>query len=174
MSEIFGNDSNLRGCFMVHRMQPGSSRGAQLILPSGALPATTSSYSEPLMCVGFDCQLREKVLFNKCFAGRTYTYAFGHDPAASTIGVHLLGFLAGIGYGVSATRTASFSSPSSVVDTVLKAYANNRVSAQKQWAMLMLGNSTPLRGFVVGMSSSTNDQQRSLQSFTIHLACPSV
>ena len=147
---------------MVHRMKKGSSRGAQLQLPSGALPTSKSNYAEPLMCVGFDCQLREKVLFNKCFAGRTYTYAFGHDPSASTIGVHLLGFmLTPDGY-------------SEVVDSVVKAYADNRVSEQKKWAMLMLGNSKPLRGFVVGMSSSTNDQQRSLQSFTIHLACPSV
>lgn len=162
MAEIFGNNDKLRGCFVsLNKIYNGSSRGAQLIMPSGrSLP--TDDYTDPMLVVGFDCQLSETLLFNKCFGGRTYSYAFGHDPNASTVSVNLLGFL------------MKSSGASTVTDIVVDSYKKNRVSEQGKAAYLMVGSSKPLRGFVIGMSTQSIDPQYSLQSFTITLAVASL
>lgn len=161
MGEIFGNDKKIRGCFMVHRMDKGSSRGAVVNMPTGG-PLPGNSYSEPILCTGFDFTLTETVLFNRCFGNRTYTYAFGHDPNASVLNIHLLGFL------------INPKEYSGIVDKVVGQYRTSRISESKRVGYLSLGSSKPLRGFVVGMSSQSEDPQHSLQQFTIRMACPKV
>jgi len=162
----------MRGCFTHVELNSGYSRGAQLVLPGGvdsgsdtyytnALPAS-GDFSQPLLCVGFSADVNEQYTFNKCFGNRTYTYAFGHDPNRSVITVDMLGFLVdGFSY-------------SGVMDIVLDAYREHRVSESKDYAMLALGASQPMRGFIVGVSTNTLDPKHSLQMFKFKLAMPGV
>jgi hypothetical protein len=161
MSDIFGNSGGIRGCFAHVSFNAGASRGAQLIMPAGD-PLPTSELSDPLLCVGFTAQMQETVLFNKCFGNRVYTYAFGHNPNASQLTVNLLGFL------------VDHDSYSGVVDDVLGAYRESRVSVAQDYALLSLGDSKPMRGFVTGISSNTIDPKHSLQMFAVHMQIPGV
>lgn len=159
MAEIFGNDRRIRGCFAVYQIDARNSRGAQLIVPGyGKLPK--SSYSEPLLVIGFQASISESVLYNKCFGNRVYTYAFGHDPYKSTLAVNFIGFL------------IEENSYSGVVEDFRKAYEKGRVSESKDYAELLLGSSRPLEGFIVGFQTQTLDPQHSLQQFTMLLDVP--
>ena len=154
--EIFGNNQNIRGCFSVFRLDSKAGRGALLMLPSGdSMPM--QSYNDPLLVTGFQMQQQEATSFVKTF-GKVYTYAFGHEPTGSILSVQYVGFM------------ISGKAYSGVVGEVLKYYKNNRISQLPKYAKLSLGNTTPLRGFVVGMSSQTQDSQTSVQFFTVSLA----
>jgi len=157
MATIFGNDQNIRGCFSVFRINSSTGRGAQLRLPSGNMP--TDSYSDPLLVVGFSYQQREISHMVKTFGDRTYTYAFGHDPRGSVLQVNFVGFM---------IRGKQYSS---VVDKVNQHYQKNRLSKAKAYAQLGFGSAaSPLRGFVVGMTSQTLDPETSVQGFAMNLA----
>ena len=154
--EIFGNNQNIRGCFSVFRLDSQAGRGALLVLPDGnSMP--TESYNDPLLVTGFTMQQQEATSYVKTF-GKVYTYAFGHEPSGSMLTVHFVGFM------------ISGKQYSGVVGEVLAKYANNRISRYPRYAKLALGNTTPLRGFVVGMNSQTQDSQTSIQFFTVTLA----
>ena len=162
MADIFGNSGGLRGCFTHVRLEDaGSSRGAQLILPD-EVKLPTDELTDPLLCVGFESSFSETVLFNKCFGNRVYTYAFGHDPYRSSFSVNLLGFL------------VDKDKYSEVVDDVFNAYRDARVSSAQSYALLALGDSRPVYGFVVGVSSHTVDPKHSLQMFRMQIAVPGV
>ena len=156
---VFGNAQGIRGCFIAKTFDSKPSHGAILKLPHdhGALP-TQGNFSDPIFVTGFNYQQTESVSFVKTFNDKIYTYAFGHDPRQSTLGVHFIGFLV--------DKTAY----SKVVESVNKAYKSGRVSIAKAYAQLGIGNSTPLRGFIMQMSSQTQDPETSLQSFTISMA----
>lgn len=159
MGLIFGNDKNIRGCFTVLQADASNGRGAQLDLPTaGLLP--TNDYADPLLVIGFQLNVMESVLYNKCFGNRVYTYAFGHDPFKSNFAVNFIGFL------VDKTQY------SKVVEDFSAAYRDSRVSASKDFATLVLGESEPLTGFVRGFTSQTIDPQHSLQQFTMLLDIP--
>lgn len=160
MSELFGNSDKTRGCFRVAEITASGGHGAQLVLGGGKkLP---QAITDPMLVIGFDCSLQESTLFNKCFGGRTYTYAFGHDPDRSTLNVNMIGFL------------RSVSGKDSAYDLAVNTYRDNRVSEQPKYAYLIIGKSEPLRGFLAGMTASTVDPQYGLQNFTFHLVCPTL
>jgi len=157
MATIFGNDQNIRGCFTVFHINASSGRGAILRMPQYSLP--TSSYTDPLLVVGFSYSQKEATHMVKTFGDRTYTYAFGHDPRSSVLQVNFVGFM---------IRGKQYSS---VVDSFNKAYKASRVSEGKAYAQLGFGAATsPLRGFVIGMSSNTLDPETSVQGFAVDLA----
>lgn len=174
MAEIFGNAGarNNRGCFMVYTYDSTAGRGAVLILPT-AQRLPTAAYTDPYMVVGFGGSQREAVTYTKTFGGRVYTFAFGHDPNNSRLTVQFMGFMTA---GVKSTRVGAGGGGgfSSVTDTMLQAYSTARVSVTPQYARLMLGNSEPLRGFVVGMATETSDAEYNLQRFSIELGLPEV
>ena len=154
--EIFGNNQNIRGCFSVFRLDSQAGRGAMLMLPSGdSMP--TEDYNDPLLVTGFQMQQQESISFVKTF-GKVYSYAFGHEPNGSVLTVNFVGFM------------ISGKQYSGVVGDVLQKYGDNRISQQPKYAKLALGNTTPLRGFVMGMSSQTQDSQTSVQFFGVTLA----
>lgn len=155
MSEIFGNESNSRGCFFAYRNVGSAGRGAVLKMKGGMLPA--ESATEPLLVTGFSYVQQESVAFMKVFGDRVYAYAFGHDPGPSVLTVTYAGFL------------VNKQNYSGVVGKVNGQYKENRVYENQQYVKLGLGTSSSnvLSGFVLGMSSSTLDPQHSLQSFQI-------
>jgi hypothetical protein len=62
---------------------------------------------------------------------------------------------------------------SNVVEKLNGAYFSDRVTVSLQYAKLGLGmggGATPMRGFVVGISTQTADPMHSLQRFTVRLA----
>jgi hypothetical protein len=158
MSEIFGNTDQIRGCFKAFLLDAGASHGAVLKMPSGDYPST---FSDPYLVIGFAAAQAEAVSFTKVFGGRVYTYAFGHDPNASWLNVDMMGFL------------VDKTDYSNVVEKLNGAYFSDRVTVSLQYAKLGLGmggGATPMRGFVVGISTQTADPMHSLQRFTVRLA----
>lgn len=165
MAEFFGNDAGIRGCFSVYLTKEGQSHGAVLELPGQSGGEYPSTYSDPFLVVGFAAVQSESVSFTKVFGGRVYTYAFGHDPRASTMEVQMMGFL------------VNKHNYSHVVETLNTGYRDGRVSTSLQYAKLGLGmgtGATPLRGFVIGLSTNTTDPMHSMQQFTVRLALPEV
>lgn len=184
MAELFGNTTGARGCFAVYQFDAGASRGAQLILPvsesygigsAGAGQLPSASFSQPLMCLGFSTTLRERIMFHKCFGGRIYTYAFGHDPDASGLAISLVGFLASDEGAINALGSDSTSGSAGVgriFEDVVSQYKDSRLSKTLDTAILVVGDTAPLEGYVVGLDSQTLDSQHSLQQFTIRLSIP--
>lgn len=169
MAEVFGNQSGIRGCFMVYTYNSSGGRGAQLMMPGGT-PLPSSSPTDPLIVTGFGGSQREAVTFMPTFGGRVYTFAFGHDPTNSSISVQFLGFL------VSGTVAGGGGGGrlSSVTDTVMKSYNKSRVSVTGKYARLSLGRSKPVRGFVLGMGTETGDPEINVQRFTVMLGLAEV
>lgn len=165
---VFGNDTNTRGCFVALRMDTGEARGAQLELPDGNfLPE--EDYSFPLTVMGFSFQERENVSYVKCFGDYTYTYAFGHDPNASSLSVQFAAMLRKgtenrLGQDDSGGGGGGLSE---ISDTMVRAYNDNRVSNSLDYAKFSVGGNDVLSGFIVSMSSNTLDPQVSLQQFTV-------
>jgi len=167
MGELFGNSNKTRGCFHVAEFLASGGHGAQLVLGGGTkLPA---AITDPVLVIGFDCSLQESVLFNKCFCGRTYTYAFGHDPDRSTLSVNMIGFLR-----AAPAASGGAPAPESGYELAIRSYKENRVSEQPIAAYLLLGKSNPLSGFLAGVTANTVDPQYGLQNFTFHLVCPTL
>jgi hypothetical protein len=165
---IFGNDKKARGCWREIMGPYTIGVGANLSLPNGTtLPAQTTSggtgassgaRTDPFFISAIGMTQKEKYHVVQCFMDKNYTYAFGHDPRSSLIDVTFTMFLTGadgIGFGDS-------------LKNMLKAYYESRLSASPDYASLTLGNAF-MQGFVVGMSSSTQDPEHNLQSFTIQL-----
>ena len=171
MAEIFGNSgTNRRGCFMVYTYNSTAGRGAVLMLPTGK-DMPTNSWTDPYIIVGFGGNQREAVTYTKTFGGRVYTFAFGHDPNNSRLSVQFLGFLVA---GAETGGGGGGGGLSSVTDTMLSAYSAARISKTPMYARLVLGNSKPMRGFVVGMSTETADPETNIQRFSIELGLPEV
>jgi len=158
MSEIFGNDRNIRGCFHVFSFNGSASRGASLRLPGGGQIPWGVQMTEPILTAGFSVAQAEAVSFVKVFGDRVYTYAFGHDPNPSMLTVEFIGFL------IDKTRY------SGVLDDYLERYRTGRVSEALRYAKFGVGSEQPMRGFIVGMGSGTMDGEHSLQRFSMTLA----
>jgi hypothetical protein len=173
--QIFGNDRNTRGCFLVLQLNAADGRGAQLRLPSGDfLPET--SYTYPLLVTNFQFTQAENVNYTKCFGDYVYTYAFGHDPHQSQLVIEFAGMLRGGTIGLGSTRGRSTSTTSTgIVTRFCSKYEQARVSRSLNMAKLyIMGQADVLKGFVVGMSSSTLNPETSLQMFSIMLQLPTV
>lgn len=165
--KIFGTK---HGCFLAINMDGSASHGAHLQLPAGGqLP--NPSLSDPLLVTGVSGQQREKFSFVECFDNYNYTYAFGHDPKASSVQVDFIGMLVsgsqytgGGGGGGSLTNIVSdFSSK----------YKSSRISKSQNYAKLTLGGSSNVfKGFVVGMATATSMPEYNLQQLSIILSIP--
>lgn len=168
---VFGNDRNTRGCFVALRLDTGEARGAQLALPDGNL-LPEEEYSFPLTVMGFSFRQSENVSYVKCFGDRTYTYAFGHDPNASSLTVQFAGMLrkgTENVLGSSGGGGGGGSGFSEISDTMLRAYNDNRVFSSLNYAKFSVGGNDVLSGFITSIESSTLDPQVSLQQFNISI-----
>jgi hypothetical protein len=149
---IFGNGA--RGCYHEMMNDYTVGRGAFLTLPGGDTFPNNGG-TEPYFISGINLGQKEKYHIVQCFNDRNYTYAFGHDPQASTVEVTFTAFItnsAGEQFGDS-------------LQTLVSAYKSNRLFEQPQYAVLTLGPFT-LEGFVVGMSSGTADTEHNIQTFS--------
>ena len=168
--DIFGNDKNARGCFVVFRLNTSDSRGAQLELPDGDL-LPPDDYAFPLTVTGFRFAQSENAHYVKCFGDYVYTYAFGHDPLQSQLIVEFTamlrkGSLYQLGQGGGG---GGGNAPSAITDTFLKKYNKNRLYNSLKYAKFFVTGSKVLKGFIVGMQSASMDPQYSLQSFSATL-----
>ena len=157
---IFGNDKHVRGCWIELSSAKYSTtvgRGAYLTLSGQDLPIAGK---EPYFVTGITLGQREKYSVVQCFQDRNYTYAFGHDPASSILEVSFIAFL------TNKTGTAFGQS----LQKLMGAYKAGRVSQNQQYGILTLDSCT-IKGFLIGMQTSTSDPEHNLQQFTALLLC---
>lgn len=164
---VFGSDK-ARGCFVVFRMNASEGRGARLDLPSGSLPE--EDYAYPLTVVGFTMNQQENFSLVKCFGDHVYTYAFGHDPAASTMQIEFVGMLrAGVTKVLMQSGGGGSGGGISKLLTDLPSkYERGRLYKSLAYSNFLVGGAV-FKGFLVGMSSNTMSPEHSLQSFTMTL-----
>lgn len=154
---IFGGPDSKRGCFMEKIINGEASAGAVLNVAGTEYPQT----HEPFFVTNVSFAQKERFSVVQCFNDTNYVYAFGHDPMSSTLSVRFVMFLAG-----------NKSTPGDgVLDSVMELYTKGRLSTNLTRSTLSIG-STVLKGFIVGMESSTMSPEFNLQSFdaTILLA----
>jgi hypothetical protein len=111
-----------------------------------------------MIVTGLSFGQKEKYHLVQCFRDVVHTYAFGHDPTSSMISVQYTGFM------ISSDGTTW----SNVFDRFLTNYRANRLSRNQDYSEVFIGQKL-LKGFLVGMSSSTSDPHHNLQSFTMDL-----
>lgn len=159
MATLFGTQAQ-RGCFVaVNIGSTANSRGSVLRLPGyGSLPL---GVNDPMLVTSVEFQLRENVSAETALGGRTYLFAFGHDPSASSMRVSFLAFLHG-DRGQDGNLTSRF----------LRAYRGAKVSASKRMARLAMPGNGVLSGPVVGLSSQTSNAELHLQNFTFDIMLP--
>lgn len=155
MADVFGTGQ--RGCFHLLSSDATAGMGAQLQMPSSTLPA---ALADPFLVTSFSMVRKESIAHNKTFGGGIYSYAFGNDPNSGILEVGFTAFL-GTQYGVSP------------MTTLLDAYAAGRVSNSLETASFEIGGAA-VAGYVVGITSGTQDAQLRLQQFTIRLSLPEV
>ena len=156
---VFGYDSKSRGCY--HQMMIGTmaSRGAYMTLPGGTIPAAGGGGTPPpYFVVGVSFTTKEKYYLVQCFQDRTFTYAFGRDPAQSMISVSGVAFLISAGgRGIS-----------SAMPKLLRTYEKSRLANSLSYGSVSIGGAT-LQGFVVGFSTTTVNPEINLQGFEVQL-----
>ena len=152
---VFGNDKHGRGCFReINGDIARIGSAVYLDLAGGTIPEPGSRVT-PFIVTSVSFSQKEKFSVVQCFGDRNYTYAFGHDPTASMLEVTLTSFLAGTGgtsYG-------------GALKQAVAAYRKARLSMSKKLVKLTMG-SLYMEGFLVGMTSATQDQEHNLQSIT--------
>lgn len=162
---VFGNDKGSRGCYAAFNIH-SISRGAYLQLPSGnELPYGIGGDADaggltvdPYIVTGLSYGQKEKYHLVQCFNDTVHTYAFGHDPTSSIVSVQFTAFI----------MNQSGDTWSEVFQTFNREYRDSRVSVSPTYAYVCFGSAV-LKGFVIGMSSQTQDQQHNLQSFSMDL-----
>ena len=154
---VFGNDQKMRGCFHKMVLDTQLGEGAYLETSDGErLP--NGNPIDPLLVTNVSFGQKERVHLVECFQDVVHTYAFGHDPRSSLVSVSYVGFM------VASTGTG----PSDAFERFLSTYAANRISENQSYAKVLIGGST-IKGFMIGMSSATNDALHNLQNFSIDL-----
>ena len=157
---VFGNDQKMRGCFqkMVYEGAGDNlSKAAYLELPDDVGLPNGELY-DPLLVQNVSFGQKEKFNMVECFQNVIHTYAFGHDPKSSLVTVSFVAFLV----------ASDGTDLSDAFDRFLTAYASNRLSENQQYSRVVIGK-TALRGFLIGMSSSTNNALYNLQNFSMDL-----
>lgn len=154
---LFGYDTKIAGCFMSFHLPTSWGRGASMKLPNGLLLPTTDP-AEPFVVTGIQYSQKDKYHLVQCFRDTVHTYAFGHDPANSLISVQLVTFLV----------DTHGQQKSTAVSTINNQYNANRLSANPNYCEVYLGDGV-LKGFLVGMTSSTQDSNYNLQRVTLDL-----
>ena len=167
--KIFGT---AHGCFMAINMDGSKSRGAHLVLPDGtSVPA--QSLTDPLLVTGVSAQQREKFSFVECFDSYNYTYAFGHDPKASSVQVDFLGLLVSGSAYTGGGGGGGGGSLTNVVSQFMSLYKSNRLSKNQQYARLTLGGSSNVfKGFLVGTGTGTASPEYNIQQLSMLLVLP--
>ena len=165
---LFGADKTARGCYRRLDVNTHFSRGAVLKLPDGSeLPTKATAggvknkaamQADPYLVTGLAFGEKEKYYLVQCFGDVTHTYAFGHDPASSAISVQFMAYMI----------SQDGSSRSSAVQTFLSAYKTNRISKNPKYAYVLIGDKL-LKGFVIGLQSSTTNSEHNIQSFEMVL-----
>lgn len=153
MADVFGNHMTTRGCFMAIQMNAAHGQGAVLKLPAAG--DTPRSFGEPTLVTGFSTSKVDATTHVKTFGGNVYSYAFGHDPNQSVLDVNV---------------TAFVGQDSRVIGSLMKAYADARISRTSQKARLVVGNSEAISGYLVGQNSQTQSPDFNLQAFTFRIA----
>lgn len=142
MARIFG--ASKKGCYMVHTMDFGTSRGAWLQLPGGTkLP--TDSLGDPYWVSAFDISLSEDRAVSKNIGDVNYVYAFGHNASQSNASVTLTAVMEGSFGG---------GGGSPVLSKLIQAYIDNRVYAQESPAVIVLEGQTAAQGFIDGFAAA--------------------
>lgn len=152
---IFGNDKHARGCYTEMMLrESGVSSGVYITVGDDPFPYPDDP-NTPFLVTSLAFDQKEKYNIVQCFNERNYTYAFGHDPVASSMQVTLTSFLAenkGTVFGAG-------------LNSAVGAYRHGRLSAYKEYVVMTLGRLT-MQGFLVGISSTSQDQEHNLQSIT--------
>ena len=162
---IFG-DGGGRGCFIKFNFSATPSKGAILSLPSGAkIPAADASTG--LVVTDVSLSQSESVAHLKCFNDTIYTFVFGANLGDVTVG--FLAFLSGGKINNRGSVSNAGLTGGGSFATVLKYYADNRISKIKKLATVSMGGGEVISGQVVGMSTSTQNAETNIQSFQIFL-----
>jgi len=166
--KIFGTT---HGCFMAINMDGHKSHGAHLMLPSGT-QIPSASLSDPILVTGVTAQQRERFSYVECFDNYNYTYAFGHDPKASSVQVDFMAMLVS-GSVYTSGPGGGGGNLTNVVSQFSQQYKENRVSVNPKYAMVTLGGSSNVyKGFVIGMGTGTASPEYNLQMLSMLLAIP--
>lgn len=160
---IFGNDKNMRGCYIETSMTTAKGAGAYLSLSGDVIGGAQSRGKgvDPFFISGISMSQHEKFSVVQCFNERNFVYAFGHDPVGSVLNVSLTTFLVNpdsqdVGDGLA---------------QLVKWYKWYRLSANARQGscVLTVGSRLKVEGFLVGMETSTVDAAHNLQSFVFKL-----
>ena len=161
--EIFGNDKHARGCFV--EISKIYSQGGQSAITGSSMRMTFPSGNkypdngtEPYFISSVRFAQKEKYHLVQCFNDTNYVYAFGHDPQASLLEVTYTMFMtdpSGTSFGAS-------------LSDMTGAYAGSRLSKiPENFATLTISNNFTMQGFIVGMDTSTVDQEHNIQQFVV-------
>lgn len=156
---VFGYGKKSRGCFKVFQATVG--QGARLEFLGGHNFPRKSG--DNVVVTGVEFAQKEKFGLVQCFNNNVFTYAFGHDPINSMITVTATAFL------INSSGTAN----SDAMRLPLYGYNRGRLSASLKASQVSIGGSV-LTGFIVGMSSATQDPEFNLQTVTVNLLAVSV
>ena len=168
---IFGE--NNVGCFVRARYGFAAGEGAVLAIVTGdnkTLDELPSNITDPFVVTGINFGQKENVHFQQAFNDRIYTYAFG-----AGLGQLDVQFAAFMGRKLSdeerqratAAVTTVLPSPEETLARMLSVYSRGRVSQSKGQAVLSIGDSSVLRGPIIGMQSGTSNTEVGLQTFSI-------
>lgn len=149
---IFGEPYN-RGCFVKKQVDSGGGQGARLSLSGTMLP---SGASDPFIVSGFSMRKEETIAIMRCFKDQSFIYAFGDNIEQSILSVKIIALMPA-------------SSGGAAVSTMIGAYASGRISKSTKLSYLTYGGSSALKGYVLGLDSSTVSAEYGLQSFDIKL-----
>lgn len=150
---IFGNDKSIRGCYSELRQGGVNVKGAILsMFDNGA------SLGAPITGVQFN--LAENIGILPCLGDNAHIYAFGRDVQSSRISVTFMVFLIG-----SKDKSGAHSETLSALVTK---YNESRISESPKEATLTLGH-LAAKGYVVGMTSATANEEINAQSVTVEL-----
>jgi len=119
---------------------------------------------DSMLVVDVNFTQQEKYSTIHCFNDSVWTYAFGHNAAASTVNLTFLTFLAGCADGVNSDGSAD-----NPLRALITAYGENRISKTQRMAYVSLGANINLRGFIVGVKSSTHSAEHNIQSYGVTL-----
>ena len=178
---VFGkqsqSDAGANGCFIVFAMDNTRSRGCSIDFGGEVIPNPSLGANDPIIVNAVSFVLKENFAYQQCFKDTGYLYAFGLDRPASAYMVTFLAYLqSGSVYNNGSGGVGG--KPTRIVDRMVnQVYSNKRVYKNPDKKVILkvgASGSTQdvLKGYLVGMESSTYNAENNIQSMTATVTVP--
>lgn len=177
---IFGKQSQSKagsnGCFIVFSLDNTNTRGCAVDFGGDIIPKPALGTNDPIIVSNVSFSLKESYGYQQCFKDTAYLYAFGLDRPASSFSVTFLAYLQnGVVYSGGGGQGGQ---PTQIVNRMVKeVYSAKRVYKNPTEKIILKvgasGNTQDvLKGYLIGLDSSTYNAENNIQSITATVAVP--